>query len=208
MNTGMQDVANLAWKLAAVEHGAAQRLLDSYEQERGEVGRALLRFTERGLKLATMDSPLLEGVRDAVLPWISRLEPVQRAALGFVSETAIAYRGSSVVVDAGGDGTLRAGDRMPDFSVGDSTLLGDWTEPRHLAVLLDASAALVEAVRQALPAALVKAVHTAGLDEEGRRALGGDAKLLVVRPDGYVGFRGPLEAETERAAYARQDGLA
>jgi 2-polyprenyl-6-methoxyphenol hydroxylase-like FAD-dependent oxidoreductase len=51
MNTGLQDAANLAWKLAAVARGADDRLLDSYQEERGEVGKALLRFTERGLKI-------------------------------------------------------------------------------------------------------------------------------------------------------------
>ena len=35
MNTGLQDAANLAWKLALVHHGAADAaLLDSYELER------------------------------------------------------------------------------------------------------------------------------------------------------------------------------
>jgi len=66
MNTGIQDAANLAWKLAAVAHGANERLLDSYEEERGEVGKALLRFTERGLQLATVSNPILERVRDAL----------------------------------------------------------------------------------------------------------------------------------------------
>ena len=57
MNTGMQDAANLAWKLAAVARGADDSLLDSYEEERGEVGKALLKFTGRGLKMATARDP-------------------------------------------------------------------------------------------------------------------------------------------------------
>ncbi len=40
LNTGVQDAHNLAWKLAAVEHGrAAADLLDSYEQERRPVAQ-------------------------------------------------------------------------------------------------------------------------------------------------------------------------
>jgi 2-polyprenyl-6-methoxyphenol hydroxylase-like FAD-dependent oxidoreductase len=40
MNTGVQDVHNLAWKLAAVLHGHAdERLLDSYHDERQPLGR-------------------------------------------------------------------------------------------------------------------------------------------------------------------------
>ena len=42
MNTGIQDAANLAWKLAAVEQGANARLLESYDEERGKV--ALISF--------------------------------------------------------------------------------------------------------------------------------------------------------------------
>ncbi len=38
LNTGVQDAHNLAWKIAAVEHGQAKAdLLDSYEQERRPV---------------------------------------------------------------------------------------------------------------------------------------------------------------------------
>ena len=92
-------------------------LLDSYEEERGAVGKALLRFTERGLKLATASNPLLETVRDDLLSALSSLTPVQKAMLGFISETGINYRSSSIVKDFGGDSSLWAGDRMPDLEL-------------------------------------------------------------------------------------------
>lgn len=42
LNTGVQDVQNLAWKLAAVLHGeAGERLLDTYDAERRPVGNAV-----------------------------------------------------------------------------------------------------------------------------------------------------------------------
>jgi hypothetical protein len=34
-----------------------------------------------------------------------------------------------------------------------------------------------------------------------------EKKLLIVRPDGYVGFRGPLDKPELWQAYARQDAL-
>src|SRR3954454_20925652 len=44
MNTGLQDAANLGWKLAAAIQGWARPgLLDSYQQERHPVGRLVLR---------------------------------------------------------------------------------------------------------------------------------------------------------------------
>ncbi len=151
MNTGIQDVANLAWKMEAVMRGAHPCLLDSYEEERGDVGKALLRFTERGLKMATITNPLIEGVRDLLAPLISNMKPVQRALIGFIAETAIEYRSSSIVWDHGGDGDLRAGDRLPDLTLqnpGDkTTLLGDWTEPRHLALVINGSDAEIALIR-------------------------------------------------------------
>ena len=42
LNTGVQDVHNLAWKLAAVLHGwAGPSLLDTYDAERHPCGRAI-----------------------------------------------------------------------------------------------------------------------------------------------------------------------
>ena len=47
MNTGVQDVHNLAWKLACVLQGGREpALLDSYHDERQPLGRAI---TEQSL---------------------------------------------------------------------------------------------------------------------------------------------------------------
>jgi 2-polyprenyl-6-methoxyphenol hydroxylase-like FAD-dependent oxidoreductase len=211
MNTGIQDAANLAWKLAAVARGADESLLDSYQQERGEVGKALLLFTERGLKMATTANPLLEQVRDVLAPLISGMKPVQHVVTGFISETAIEYRASSVVVDHGGDGDLRAGDRLPDLTLhypGEKvTLLHDWTEARHLALVINGSDAEVDLVRLNIPEAEVIPLHLPQLDDEGINLLGITKKIVIVRPDGYVGFRGPIGRKQEWLDYARQDAL-
>ena len=211
MNTGIQDAANLAWKLAAVARGADESLLNSYEEERGDVGQALLRFTERGLKVASTTNPLLEGIRDVFVPFITSLKPVQRAVTGFVAETAIEYRSSSIVRDFGGDGDLRAGDRLPDLTLmspGDqTTLLRTWTGSRHLALVINGSNLEVAQVRSDLPEADVVSVCTPQLDDEGINLLGIRKKVLIVRPDGYVGFRGGMKYRHEWRKYALQDGL-
>jgi 2-polyprenyl-6-methoxyphenol hydroxylase-like FAD-dependent oxidoreductase len=210
MNTGIQDIANLSWKLAAVARGANDRLLDSYEQERAEVGKALLRFTEGGLKLGTASNPLVEAVRNALLPIVSSLKPVQNATLGFISETAIDYRSSSIVSDEGGDGSLKAGDRMPDIALRGhktSTLLEDWTDARHLALMLDATDEEIAGVSTRLTHARIVSLRASDLDEEGRHLLGSGTKLLILRPDGYLGFRGPITKRAEWEAYAVREGL-
>jgi 2-polyprenyl-6-methoxyphenol hydroxylase-like FAD-dependent oxidoreductase len=212
MNTGMQDIANLAWKMAAVARGADDTLLQSYEEERSAVGRALLRFTERGLKLATSSNPMIEKVRDVLAPIVTSLHPVQRKAIGFISETAIEYRYSSVVSDCGGDGNLRAGDRMPDLSLRNGmsglTLLSGWTKARHRAFAVNASNLEAHLIRADLGQADVVQLKTNELDEKGLKVIGAESKLLIVRPDGYVGYRGPLAEEASWKAYARQDALA
>jgi 2-polyprenyl-6-methoxyphenol hydroxylase-like FAD-dependent oxidoreductase len=50
MNTGLQDAANLAWKLALVLKGHAPgRLLDTYDSERRPVGQKILNYTDTQL---------------------------------------------------------------------------------------------------------------------------------------------------------------
>ena len=211
MNTGIQDAANLAWKLAAVARGADESLLNSYEEERSEVGKALLRFSDRGLKMASTTNPILEGIRNKLVPLISNLKPVQRRLTAFIAETAIEYRSSSVVHDFGGDGDLEAGERMPDLTLhhpGDqTTLFREWKGPAHLALVVNGSAADVAMVRADLPEADVVTVYTPHLDDEGINLLGTKKKVVIVRPDGYIGFRGSMKYRNEWRRYALQDGL-
>ncbi|HMG87920.1 MAG TPA: FAD-dependent monooxygenase [Terracidiphilus sp.] len=214
MNTGIQDVANLAWKLAAVVRGADDSLLDSYEEERGEVGKALLRFTERGLKLATISNPVIEKLRDTFAPIIVRLPAVQRGAVGFVSETAIEYRSSSIVADFGSDGHLRAGDRLPDLPLRNrivrSRLLEDWTAPKHRVFGLNLDKDDIETMKNELRDADADVVSVATSDfyDDGRRLLGDDGKIFVLRPDGYVGFRSRMGFQAELMNYARRNAFA
>jgi hypothetical protein len=211
MNTGIQDAANLAWKLAAVARGANEKLLDSYEEERGAVGKALLRFTERGLKFATATNPMVEGLRDTVLPLLTRSTTVQNLLVGFVSETAIEYRSSSIVANEVCDGALRAGDRMPDLNIlmedGARGLLADWAEAEHLAVLINITPTERAELEKQLERAKVVTIVSSQLDDEGRRLLGMERKVFIVRPDGYIGYRGSRSGGAEFASYVKQDGI-
>ncbi len=48
MNTGLQDAANLAWKLASViRDGAPSALLDTYDAERRAVGEQVVATSDR-----------------------------------------------------------------------------------------------------------------------------------------------------------------
>src|ERR1700761_8539742 len=68
MNTGIQDAANLGWKLHHVLTGrAASELLDSYDTERRPVAAHLIAFTSQLMQVATIVEPAAAKIRNDVL---------------------------------------------------------------------------------------------------------------------------------------------
>ncbi len=67
MNTGLQDAANLGWKLTAVLRGqASDALLDTYQTERHPVGRMVLRSSGALIRGAMVKSKAGRFVRNAL----------------------------------------------------------------------------------------------------------------------------------------------
>jgi 3-(3-hydroxy-phenyl)propionate hydroxylase len=67
MNGGMKDVANLAWKLAAVIAGNADvSILDSYEIERAQSVRSMVNVSRRLGAVIMPTNRLVAGLRDTV----------------------------------------------------------------------------------------------------------------------------------------------
>jgi 2-polyprenyl-6-methoxyphenol hydroxylase-like FAD-dependent oxidoreductase len=116
MNTGVQDAANLAWKLALVaRHRADPALLDSYHDERHPVGAMVVRTTTALTDVGTATGPLA-GVRDLALFLVGHLPQIADTAAATLAETAVAYRHSTLSVHHGAHhhGTARAGEHAPD----------------------------------------------------------------------------------------------
>ncbi|GGU06809.1 FAD-dependent monooxygenase [Streptomyces coeruleorubidus] len=91
MNTGLQDAANLSWKLAAVIEGhAADALLDTYEAERHPIGRTVLRSSGGIVRAAMARRPWTIALRTAFAAFLGTVGPARRKALGQV--TGIGYR--------------------------------------------------------------------------------------------------------------------
>ena len=94
MNTGLQDAANLGWKLVAVVQGrAGEPLLDSYEGERRPVGKQALRVSgaiTRGV-LKTPRSGLVRQLRETALPLLSLANSLTGAGERLLSGIGIAY---------------------------------------------------------------------------------------------------------------------
>ena len=230
MNTGIQDAYNLGWKVALVSRGIAPApVLDSYHAERHRVGEYLLKSTDRmfavmagggrlGLAIRRV-MPLL-GVRLLGFPMVGR-----RLAR-FVSQTGIRYRHSTLSTEAHGAARLprhapHAGDRAPDVELAHGRRISDLLRGPHHTLLLfgGRSTALIERFTQlaadvgARYGELVHAVVVrlpgaqpplGEVDAQGaaHQRYGADpGAIYLVRPDGYIGFRGAeTDTETLRAA--------
>src|SRR6266478_1701082 len=69
MNTGIGDAVNLAWKLAAILRGRADRsLLDTYETERIAFARRLVATTDQAFTGVTSDGLIARRVRLNLVP--------------------------------------------------------------------------------------------------------------------------------------------
>jgi NADPH-dependent dioxygenase len=101
MNTGIQEAYNLAWKLAAVARGHAGRhLLDTYDEERVPIGRALLGSTRTATFLVQFKNLLAAAALPVVFTVVRKVAPlrraIQRKVLGGMSGLRIGYRDCSL----------------------------------------------------------------------------------------------------------------
>jgi 2-polyprenyl-6-methoxyphenol hydroxylase-like FAD-dependent oxidoreductase len=169
MNTGLQDAANLSWKIAAVARGwAGDSLLDSYHAERFPVGRMVLRMSGSQLRLTLLESGALR--RSVALAGAAALHvpPVADRAARAISGIGIGYATGS------GAGRL-AGRRMPDVPLAAH-------QGRLYEVLRGGRFVLLTAGEH--PAA---AARWADRIEIGTRPWE-HPRLILVRPDGYIAW--------------------
>lgn len=228
MNTGIQDAANLAWKLAlAVRRGAPAGLLDTYESERGPVGREVLRFTDRAFRIATSTSPLARFARGRVAPVVVplalRIALARSTGVRLITELGIRYRGSPLSVDAPDAPRRgpRAGDRLPDAPV---TVDGHGTT-LHRALGTPGFHLLLAGPKGAWPAAAAFSlaerlsgvtihrlsgdggegvIHDADGIARRRLGIGDHVAHLLVRPDGYLAYRAGSDLSGVEAWLSRQ----
>lgn len=131
LNLGLQDAANLGWKLAAQVHGwAPPDLLDSYHEERHPVGRRVLDNVQaQGMLL--FGGAGTAPVRDVLAGLLARPE-LHEVFAGMVSGLDVRY-------PVGPHDCPLLGARMPDLDVtvdGIPTTVSDLLGDGH-AVLLD-----------------------------------------------------------------------
>ena len=236
MNTGIQDAANLAWKLDLALKSAtpATNLLDSYGAERVPIGRVLLKRTDRLFEFAATRNRLIVALRNFLLP---RLIPrilgdAQRraSAFRFVSQLGIHYRGSPLVFDVGKwNAGPAAGERAPDAPLrqGDNAitlfermrgtahrLLVFITDEKNIAHDLFARASELPFPCETVVIGTNTREDTTISYDPARHAhaLYGVTEagaIYLVRPDGYIGMRAPLaDAAVALKRYSDNLGIA
>ncbi len=113
LNMGLQDVYNLAWKLASVSKGTGgERLLRSYAEERRPVAEKVLSLTDKMTDFLPVRRGFSFSVKKMILFFLGRSEKMKRSFLYRLSGLSIHYRKSSLVARGGSLFGIRSGDRF------------------------------------------------------------------------------------------------
>ena len=175
MNTGMQDAANLAWKIALVQRGAApESLLATYQDERHPVGAAVVRQSGLMLK-AAMATGATRLARDHVAPIALSMPVLRRNVIAFLTEEAVSYGNGPLADGTGHRHGARSGAVWP-LSPGAEAEL----------VLLGGAAKDAAPATFGGPGGFPLTVTRAVVDDRIAEALGSDSGAVLVRPDGAV----------------------
>lgn len=226
MNTGIQDAANLGWKLAGVlKSYYAESILETYRSERLEMARRLVAGTDETTSLITCASPNLSQAIKRWLPSMAnrlsmrRLWPLTFTGLGQK------YDGGALVGAAGGtssdapshplagahvpfaladdvDGTpvssyRLARDYRPLFLGFPGSTQASFNQLREMAQKTGFDAVAV--ATQPVPGDRAQSLRVI-VDTNGayRRAFGAiEGDVFLLRPDGYVADVGRLDAPGE-----------
>lgn len=166
MNTGLQDVWNLVWKLDFAAQGkATDELLKSYSEERHPIVRAVIETTHVLTSGLGSRSPLVQGIRNTVIPVATHIPMFRRAFVERLSGLGNSYKGSPIVEGAGR--------RYSDLALWS----GSGTGRRFMLLARgenDAATSLESRFSDLLDVRLS--------DREG---------LILIRPDGYVAYESP-----------------
>ena len=91
MNTGIQDAANLAWKLDAALDGADDSVLDSYHDERYPIGKRVVLQSGLMARGVTLHSRIARGFRNLLVPRLLRVPRVRDVVAGSFAGTTLRY---------------------------------------------------------------------------------------------------------------------
>ncbi|MDT5065633.1 MAG: hypothetical protein QOK02_1788, partial [Mycobacterium sp.] len=91
MNTGIQDAANLAWKIDAVLAGASDDILDTYHAERHPIGKRVLFQSGLMARGVPLRPRIARGLRNLIAPRLLRRPRVRDTVAGSFAGTELRY---------------------------------------------------------------------------------------------------------------------
>ena len=227
MNTGIQDMIDLGWKLAMVMQGkATNQLLDTYGEDRLRVIHNVLEGTEGLTRLIGSENPALRAAVSHIAPLLTRTEFIQNKSTTTLSQIGLDYRQSSLSETHEHHGSLRAGDRLPDLDV--TVLNKPHAEPNptpaklfslinpSMFTLLYVNIAAPESLHaqvqeqlepwqdvingyQIAPPAPESSQHKHFTDNFGSAPI-----LVLVRPDSYIGFTAGADSLPKLVTYLQK----
>jgi 2-polyprenyl-6-methoxyphenol hydroxylase-like FAD-dependent oxidoreductase len=182
MNTGLQDAANLAWKLAAVLRGADPALLDTYHSERHPVGKAVLRSSGTMIRLAAERSKIKAAIGGLAFGAAMHIKPIEAKAMGVISGIGFHYGHDR-------DEDRLVGHRANDIVLADGSRLYEALRGGRFVVLDSAESYAARFVADAESAAP-------------------DGTAKIIRPDAYIGWAGEDDPAAIRAYLETHAGKA
>jgi 6-methylpretetramide 4-monooxygenase / 4-hydroxy-6-methylpretetramide 12a-monooxygenase len=196
LNAGLHDGYDLAWKLALVTRGhASQPLLDAYRIERRIADHHVLDVSDHVhnsiVEVATAARERREIHAAVVDPIAAALVRNSRAMID------VDYWGSPLIADYGGGGPSGKGPRPGQW-------YPDWTRfggPSHHVLVFGTDADTESLARLGRRwSKLVQIAHSPGVDPA-RAGLSAEG-IVLIRPDGHIGFRFP---SADAGAFAALD---
>lgn len=175
MNVGIQDAANLAWKIAAtLNRWAPAGLLDTYHAERHPVGADLTATSRAQVALMTAFTPEGLDLRGLLARLITALPDLNDHLATQVSSLAVTYPPTTP------GGHPLTGTRAPDLNLGDTGLFALLRVDRHLLLDLTGSGRLTRYAHRRLH------VHTATPYQPPAEFT--DVRAVLIRPDGHIAW--------------------
>jgi 6-methylpretetramide 4-monooxygenase / 4-hydroxy-6-methylpretetramide 12a-monooxygenase len=175
LNSGLQDGHNLGWKLALVLRGRGRaRLLESFATERYAADRHVLEVSDR---LHAAAYAAVEAARTGVWPPAASPETI-RALVRSRAMLDVSYATSPIVGEYLASGEEPGADLTPGERYPDST---DVTSGHVLLLAPGADEVSVARLRERWS----ELVTVSSVPEHLRTTSG----LILVRPDGHIGFR-------------------
>jgi 2-polyprenyl-6-methoxyphenol hydroxylase-like FAD-dependent oxidoreductase len=203
LNVGMQDVVNLAWKLAADIHGwAPPGLLDTYHDERRFVSARTMMQTQAQVAVRRGHDAAAEALRDVLRELLGDEQPAHRLA-ALIAGTDIRYPSPDPDTDPNTDPNQHAltGTFAPDLPLradGGKTSVAALMHPAR-PILLDL-ADRPDLRGLARPWQDRVEIHAAETDHR-------PADALLIRPDAYIAWAAGIDEPADTAAPALRQAL-